>query len=136
MEGCAVTPMPDLADILQTVRPVTRLRGQTRKPSSLETTAQSGTDAYQRVPFTAAYSEIGPGTFYILAQFNNTSARFNTHTLGNFGASKKTGETFDTFTTITPPTTFTTALGPISTETGCSLWTTSSSSIWLAAFTA
>ncbi len=54
----------------------------------------------------------GPGTYYVLVQFNNTGARFNTHTFGDFGASKKTGEVFGTFTTITPPTTFTTAQGP------------------------
>ena len=76
-------------------------------------TAQAGTDTYQRVPFTATYAAVGPATYYALVQFSSTSARFNTHIVGNFGASKKTGETFDTFTTITPPTTFTTALGPI-----------------------
>jgi hypothetical protein len=32
-----------------------------------------------------------------------------------FGASKKTGETFGTLTTITPPPTFTTGLAPIAT---------------------
>lgn len=74
--------------------------------------AQSGTDARQRVPFAASYQAIGPGTFYVLVQFSNTSARFNTHLFGDFGASKKTGETFGTFTTITPPTTFTASLGP------------------------
>lgn len=76
-------------------------------------TAQSGTDAYQRVDFSAPYSAVGPATYYVTIQFNNTGARFNTHTFGDFGASKKTGETFGTFTTITPPTTFTTALGPM-----------------------
>jgi microcystin-dependent protein len=81
--------------------------------ASSASTAQSGTDAYQRIPFTAALSATGPGTYYVLVQCNNTGARFNTHTFGNFGASKKTGETFGTFTTVTPPTTFTTALGPI-----------------------
>lgn len=81
--------------------------------ASSAATAQAGTDVYQRVPFTAALSASGPGTFYILVQFSNTSARFNTHTFGDFGASKKTGEVFGTFTTVTPPTTFTTALGPI-----------------------
>ena len=78
-------------------------------------TAASGTDAYQDVPLTAAYTAVGPATYYVLLQNNNTSNRFNSHTFGRFGASKKTGETFGTFTTITPPTTFTTALGPIAT---------------------
>lgn len=75
-------------------------------------TAMSGTDAFQRVPLTATY-QLAPGTYYIGLQVDNTTARFNTHTFGNFGASKKTGETYGTLTTITPPTTFTTALGPM-----------------------
>lgn len=81
--------------------------------ASTASTAMSGTDAYQRVPFTAPYVAVGPGTYYVLQQIDNTTARVNSHTLGNFGASKKTGETYGTFTTVTPPTTFTTALGPV-----------------------
>ncbi len=76
-------------------------------------TAVAGTDAFQRVPLGATYPAVGPATYYVLVQYNNTATRFNTHILGNFGASKKTGETYGTFTTVTPPTTFTTALGPI-----------------------
>lgn len=75
-------------------------------------TAMSGTDAYQRIALTATLDIVG-GTYYILQQVDNTTARINTHTLGNGGASKKTGETYGTFTTITPPTTFTTAVGPV-----------------------
>lgn len=81
--------------------------------ASTASTAQAGTDAYQRVALSAAYSIKGPATYVIGAQFNNTSARFNSHVFGNFGASKKTGEVFGTLTTITPPTTFTTGVGPI-----------------------
>jgi hypothetical protein len=81
--------------------------------ASSASTAMSGTDAYQRIPFTAAYAAKGPGTYYVLQQIDNTTARVNTHTLGNFGASKKTGETYGTFTTVTPPTTFTTGVGPV-----------------------
>lgn len=81
--------------------------------ASTASTAQTGTDVYQRVAFSTAYSAVGPATYYVLLQHNNTGNRFNSHTFGDFGASKKTGETFGTFTTITPPTTFTTALGPI-----------------------
>lgn len=81
--------------------------------ASSASTAQAGTDAYQRVPFSVTASLYGPATYYVLLQHNNTGNRFNTHVFGNFGASKKTGEVFATFTTITPPTTFTTALGPI-----------------------
>lgn len=77
-------------------------------------TAQSGTDAYQRVPFTSTYAAKGPATYYVLLFIDNTTARFNTHTFGDFGAAKQTGQVYATgFTAITPPTTFTTALGPI-----------------------
>lgn len=71
-------------------------------------TAMSGTDSYQRVPFSGgAVAVKGPATYYVLAQFSNTGARYNTVYAGAFGASKKTGEVYGTFTTVTPPTTFT-----------------------------
>ena len=77
-------------------------------------TAMSGTDTYQRVAFTAPYAAVGPATYYILQFVDNNTARINTHTVGNFGTAKQTGQTYATgFTAITPPTTFTTALGPI-----------------------
>ena len=77
-------------------------------------TAMSGTDAYQNVPFTATYAAKGPATYYVLQFIDNNTARYNTHTVGTFGCSKQTGQTYATgFTAITPPTTFTTALGPI-----------------------
>ena len=78
-------------------------------------TAASGTDGYQRVPFTSTYAAKGPATYYVLFQGNNTGDDVNCHTLGNFGTSVKTSETYGTFTTITPPTTFTTAVGPMAT---------------------
>jgi len=81
--------------------------------ASSASTSASGTDAYQRVAFSAAYTAVGPATYYVLLQSNNTGHRFNTHTFGDFGASKKTGESFGSFTTITPPTTFTAGRGPI-----------------------
>lgn len=79
---------------------------------STASTAMSGTDAYQRVALSATLDLVG-GTYFVLQQIDNTTARVNTHTLGNFGASKKTGETYGTFTAITAPTTFTTAVGPV-----------------------
>lgn len=75
-------------------------------------TAMVGTDAYQRIPFLANI-RVWPGTYYVLQQINNTTARVNMHTVGNFGASKKTGEVYGTLTAVTVPTTFTTAVGPI-----------------------
>lgn len=76
-------------------------------------TAQSGTAAYQQVALASAYEAIGPGMYFIGWQFNNTSARFRTHILGNFTAFKKTGETYGTATALTSPGTFTTGVGPI-----------------------
>lgn len=77
-------------------------------------TAGSGTDAYQLVPFTATYSAIGPKTYYILTFYDSGTARYNTFAVGKHGVSKKTGEVYATgFTAFTPPTTFTTALGNI-----------------------
>ena len=77
-------------------------------------TAQSGTDAYQRVPFTNKKALVGPATYYALVFIDNATGRLNTHTIGNFGASKQTGQVYATgFTTVTPPTTLTTALGTI-----------------------
>lgn len=77
-------------------------------------TAQSGTAAYQQVPLVTAYRAIGPGLYFIGWQFNNTSARFRTHILGNATAFAQTGQTFGTFTSFTSPNSFTTATGAIS----------------------
>jgi len=77
-------------------------------------TAMSGTDSYQRVPFTATYAANGPATYYVLLFIDNTTARYNTWPIGNFGAAKQTGQVYATgFTAITPPTTFTANLGPL-----------------------
>lgn len=76
-------------------------------------TAASGTTAYQRVPFTATYNLV-PGTYYILTLYDNTTQRATAWTAGSFGAAVQTGQVYATgFTTITPPTTFTTAVGPV-----------------------
>jgi hypothetical protein len=76
-------------------------------------TASAGTTVYQNVPFTATLA-LTPGTYYVLAFYDNNTVRPTAWTAGAFGASKQTGQTYATgFTTITPPTTFTTALGPV-----------------------
>jgi hypothetical protein len=80
--------------------------------ASSASTAMSGTDAFQRVAFSSTY-QAAPGRYYVGLQVDNTTARINTHPIGNFGASKKTGEVYGTFTTITPPTTFTANQGPM-----------------------
>ncbi len=76
------------------------------------TTEQAGTDAYQRVALATALT-LPPGTYYVAAQFDSTSARFNSHVVGNFGAGKLTSQTYGAMPGATMPTTFTTALGPI-----------------------
>lgn len=77
-------------------------------------TAGSGTDAYQLVPFTTPYAAKGPATYYVVTQYNSGTARYNTHTIGSFGTGKQTSTTYGTFpTTPTIPTTFTTALGNV-----------------------
>lgn len=76
-------------------------------------TASAGTAGYQKVPFTAPLAVIGPAKYFILLQNDNVANRYRSHILGNFGASKKTGEVYGTFTAVTPPATFTTNLGPI-----------------------
>lgn len=76
-------------------------------------TATSGTAAYQRIPFTAALT-LTPGTYYALTFYDNNTQRATAWTAGSFGAAKQTAQTYATgFTAITPPTTFTTALGPV-----------------------
>jgi hypothetical protein len=75
-------------------------------------------DAYLRVPFSTPYAAKGPATYYAGLIQDNTGNRFNAHTIGNFGAGKITGLVYATeagYATITPPTTFTTALGPVAT---------------------
>jgi hypothetical protein len=83
-----------------------------RVVASSGSTPVVGTDAFQRIPF-ASPVKLQPGTYYVGMQYDNVANRFNTHPIGNFGASKKTGEVFDTETTITPPTTFTAGQGPM-----------------------
>lgn len=75
------------------------------------------TDAYStRIPFTATYAAAGPATYYVGVIGDSSSHRINTHVIGDFGAGKITGLVYGTeagYATITPPTTFTTGLGPI-----------------------
>jgi hypothetical protein len=81
--------------------------------ASSASTAQSGTAAYQKVPFSAAYNARGPGEYFVLLQCNNTGARFRTHAVGNFKAGKLTAQTYGTLPAFTIPTAFTADLGPI-----------------------
>jgi uncharacterized membrane protein len=98
---------------------------------STASTAGSGTDAVQKVAWawefltsaTTATAVTGPvelpaGTYYIGVDFASTTSRFQTFVAGSFGAGKITGAVYatamiSTSLTITPPTTFTTILGPV-----------------------
>lgn len=75
-------------------------------------TATAGTANFQTAAFATPYAAKGPGKYFVLMQ-NSGSNHFRAHAMGVFGASKKTGETYGTFTSVTPPTTFTADLGPI-----------------------
>lgn len=71
-------------------------------------TAGSGPDAYQRIAFTAAYSAVGPATYYIGGSYSSATARYNSPPLGSFGASVVTAQVYGTLpTTVTAPSTFT-----------------------------
>jgi len=79
-------------------------------------TAQSGTDAYQRIAFPSVIEVRGPATYYVGVIGDNAGGDINTHVFGNFGAGKITGLVYATesgYATITLPTTFTTGQGPI-----------------------
>lgn len=80
--------------------------------STTAATAAVAAAAYQQVPFSAAVTLTGPDSYFLLMQ-NSASNHFRAHTIGNFRAGKKVGETFGTFTNVTVPTGFTANLGPI-----------------------
>lgn len=76
-------------------------------------TAGSGTDAYQLVPFATPYAAVGPATYYIQVQYSSATARYNAHTLGTHGTVAQTTQVYGTLTSFTPPTTFVTNVGNI-----------------------
>lgn len=82
---------------------------------SATTTAQGSADAYQQIAFTTTYAAKGPAKYYIAVQGSATTGFLATHTIGNFGATLKTSETYGTFVTTAAysTTTFTTARGPV-----------------------
>jgi len=76
-------------------------------------TATTTTVDWQSAAFATPWLAYGPAKYYVLMQ-NSGSNHYRSIVLGRCGASKKTGETYGTFTTITPPAagTFTTGLVP------------------------
>jgi microcystin-dependent protein len=76
------------------------------------------TDSYARIAFSATYAAVGPATYYVGIICDDATHDLNTHVVGNFGAGKIESLVYATeagYATITPPTTFTTGLGPIAT---------------------
>lgn len=76
-------------------------------------TAGSGTDAWQLIPFATPYQAVGPATYFIQVQYSSGTARYNTHILGTHAVSKQTSQTYGTLVAFTPPTTFTTNIGNV-----------------------
>ncbi len=82
-------------------------------------TAQSGTNAYQQANWAGgAVALKGPAPYYIGWSGDTTGGtqKFRTHTLGNFGQNKVTGQVYGTqpaTAAANAPTAFVTALGPI-----------------------
>ena len=76
-------------------------------------TAGSGTDALQRVPFATPYAAVGPATYFIQVQYSSATARYNTHVIGNHGVLVQTSQTYGTLASFTAPTTFTTAVSNV-----------------------
>jgi hypothetical protein len=76
-------------------------------------TAGSGTDAIQLIPFATPYAVVGPATYYIQVQYSSATARYNTFVLGKHGVLVQTAQTYGTLASFTPPTTFVTAVGSV-----------------------
>ncbi len=92
--------------------------GGTIVAKSATTVTQTTADTYQQIPFTAAYSAVGPAKYYICVQGDATTgyiATFGATATQNFGANKVTSETYGTFLTTASyaTTTYTASLGPV-----------------------
>lgn len=80
--------------------------------SKSASTAQSGTNTYQKIDFGTPVT-LYQGSWYLCVQFSSTSARFRSYTFGVHGGGKATGQTFGTSHSITAATTTTANLSPI-----------------------
>lgn len=77
-------------------------------------TAGSGTDAYQTIPFASPYAAVGPANYLVCVQYDSATARYNTHTLGTDPCIVQAGTTYGTMPTVSPlPTAFVTNVGNI-----------------------
>lgn len=83
-----------------------------KKLAVTASTLAAGTDALQRVPWTAPI-KLPAGTYYVGVQCNNTGMRLNCHPVGNCYTVKKTAQVYGTFVVFTPGTAFTASVGPM-----------------------
>lgn len=84
--------------------------------SALAGVTTSGASAWQKIPFTAPVSVVGPAIYYVGVYMNGTTDNFFTIPaagayVGNAGT--VTGQTFGTVAAVTPPSSFTAGQGPI-----------------------
>lgn len=64
-------------------------------------TAGSGVDSYQAIPFAAAYDAVA-GYYLVCIQYSSATARFNAHGFGSDFSIVETGSTYGTMPTIDP----------------------------------
>ena len=77
-------------------------------------TAGSGTDAYQAIPFATPYAAVGPANYLVCVQYSSATARYNTHTVGTDPCIVQTSTVYGTMPTVSPlPTAFVTNVGNI-----------------------
>ena len=85
--------------------------------SILTSVADSGASGYQCQAFTATVAVTGPQTYFVGTQPNGTTDNFYTYTAAGaptgYLTAKTTAGTFGTLVNLTPPTSFTTAIGPL-----------------------
>lgn len=69
-------------------------------------TAQSGTNAYQKIAFGTPLDCEGPARYFAMVQFSSASARYRGHKAGIGFCAAQTSQTFGTLKAFTPPTGF------------------------------
>lgn len=80
--------------------------------SAVAGTTVGTTATMQHLDFITPYAAIGPGLYFVGVQYNGNTAKIRTGVFGD-KATTSAAQTFGTPASITAPTTFTTALGPI-----------------------
>jgi len=87
--------------------------------ASLATSATAGATVgtaanIQSVAFTSTFNAVGPASFFLVCQFDGTTAKLRTHTIPGLPfATDKISGTFGTTAAITAPTTYTANEGPV-----------------------